>query len=334
MIQRILDVSDTGQKPRIAEPRSPRTSSLSWKGPGLTVFGGTVFGGTVSFDARSSPPGLPIRLRSFRAFLEAFGAGRLPREGTPLSSALRQFFEMGGTSCMLLEEPRLDDPHSAWIGEDGGPGHRTGLHALAEIDEVGSIVLPPSRTPRRRELVLDFALRRPDLFFFLEETGMEESSSPGPVSFPATNVLVFHGAEASNSREPGLGAFLGYLEAAGFKEEVSPARAPSKPPSWLTGSAALRLEAWRRWAGLRRSLDLGTRWIVFEVNHPFLWGRLEREIKAFFYRLKRMGLLASVENEADLARECEVNSSPEEAEGRVFIRVRARLSSPYAEHEV
>src|SRR5262249_50933502 len=106
------------------------------------------------------------------------------------------------------------------------------------------------------------------------------------------------GLEGSREDAAALGALLGFLEAAGFKEEApfgvswNGFSSATRPP-WLSRVDALRLEAWRRWEGLRRSIDFGTRWTVFEVHHPLLWGRVEREVKAFLYRLQRLGFLSS-----------------------------------------
>jgi hypothetical protein len=343
---------------------------MAWTGPGLTAFAGPAGsperggGGKKGQALRSGArEPVPFRLDSLRDVLDAF-SGDSPPDSMPCSAVLRQFFEAGGESCLFLDEPRLGDPLSAWIGEDGGPGRRTGVHALSEIDEVGSIVLPPSRSPRRRELLLDLASRRPDHFFFLEEAGVDgpDSSREQPSGAPARgplprdaflgeNVFVLQRQETPRREDAGLGALLGFLEATGFKEEapsrrLQPGRSGgseaglpgSGAPPWLSKAGALRLEAWRRWAGLRRSIDIGTRWTVFEVNHPLLWGRVEREVRAFLLRLERLGLVeGALDGEgSDAGREVECGpwdgrgSKSDGLGGRIRIRVRARLSGPYS----
>ena len=51
------------------------------------------------------------------------------------------------------------------------------------------------------------------------------------------------------------------------------------------------MSEWRLWWGLERSLDLGSRWVLFEANHRLIWGRLEREARAFLHDLSFDGIL-------------------------------------------
>src|SRR5262249_24206131 len=150
--------------------RTVPSRTMSWRGPGLVAFGGPASSTSRPEDLPGPRKGVPCHLESFRDVMELMGLTGIdsPPEPTPSLRSIQKFFEKGGGSCLFLDEPWLGDPSSAWIGEDGGPGRRTGVYALSEIDEVGSIVLPAFRSARRRELLLSLASRRPDLFFFLE----------------------------------------------------------------------------------------------------------------------------------------------------------------------
>ena len=60
----------------------------------------------------------------------------------------------------------------------------------------------------------------------------------------------------------------------------------------LFSRSALRsLASWRRWQGLYRSLDDGSRWAVFELASKAMARRLERELRAFLHSLVIDGFL-------------------------------------------
>jgi hypothetical protein len=62
-------------------------------------------------------------------------------------------------------------------------------------------------------------------------------------------------------------------------------------PRWLLEPDRRYIEWWRRREGLRRSLDLGTRWLFLEPDGPLLQRRVERDVAAFLRRLEAHGLL-------------------------------------------
>jgi hypothetical protein len=252
------------------------------------------------------------------------------RHRSRLEEETLEFLENGGNSCIILEGPPSAAGRLPGLGEEGAPGQGTGLHALAELEEVGAVAIVGSLSALEREQVLAFAQRRRDLFFFLEERGLEAEE-------PRLSLLRLRdNAAALRWRPPaafeagrraaggGLGKLAAYLEASDFRfhEEFRSARA--EPPAWLETSVALELQAWRRRAGLRRSLDLGTRWVLFELNHPFLWRKVEREVRAFLRQLQRRGFLKPGEGHSADSVVC----AGEPGEG-VAIHVRVRLSDPF-----
>ncbi|MGQ9592765.1 MAG: hypothetical protein ACUVYA_21005, partial [Planctomycetota bacterium] len=142
---------------------------------------------------------------------------------------------------------------------------------------------------------------------------------------------------------PGLGALAAHLESRDFLTEPPYAPPRAAPLEWLSPDDALYLEAFRRLQGLRRSLEAGTRWVLFERNGPLLWRALEREIGAFLGRLREAGLLEPETPGGSFRVRCgplDAEGSPADAAGAdlfcvdaretgVSIRVRARLARPY-----
>jgi len=57
-----------------------------------------------------------------------------------MSGSVYGFFQNGGRRCYVVKVP--DTTESSIIGSDEGPGKRTGLHSLKEVDEVSIVVAP------------------------------------------------------------------------------------------------------------------------------------------------------------------------------------------------
>ena len=83
------------------------------------------------------------------------------------------FTANGGADYLLESAPPLEersdggdalgwDSLSFLMGEDGGPGERSGLYKLAERENLGTLVLPPV-APGAAGLLEDFALQHPRL---------------------------------------------------------------------------------------------------------------------------------------------------------------------------
>ncbi len=58
-------------------------------------------------------------------------------------------------------------------------------------------------------------------------------------------------------------------------------------------------------AYLKRSLDEGTKWVVFEPNGEFLWGRVRRQIEAFLLIEFQKGKLAGRKPEQGFFVRCD-----------------------------
>jgi hypothetical protein len=235
-------------------------------------------------------------------------------DSSAVEPAIARYFSAGGRGCIVLRDERLAD--GRWAGEDGGPGGRAGLHALAERDEVGLIaVLGPSSEARRAE-VEALAGRMPEVFFLLE--GAAERG----IDFLAENAAVVPGGEAA--------ALVGLLETGDPRAEPPFAETAVAPPDWLPRGDFDALRAWRLREGLRRSLDFGTRWTLAEVSGPSLWRGVEREVAAFLERLRGAGLLEPARGGSPFEVACgpETSKSGEVDPARIAIRVQVRLRAP------
>ncbi|HVR74293.1 MAG TPA: hypothetical protein VMT52_08175 [Planctomycetota bacterium] len=282
----------------------PAPRGISWIGPGRTAFAGVV-----------------------------------GKESGPLRDAARALAGAGGTTPIVLEDARFEDP--AWIGEDAGPGERTGIHALCDMEDVGTIVLAlngrrgtTGPSPALGAL-LEAARLRPDIFFL----ALDRDESLEPITFPLRNAALFHGAARA------AGQLLRALEEADFREEPAfretlPARGRrSELPPGLRGDACIFIEAWRRWEGLRRSIDIGTRWVIFEIEHFSTLRSVERDVAAFLHRLGRNGFLARRGGAPVFQVTCERSSRPpgpredgDAAPPSVTLRVEASLAPPHGPH--
>lgn len=273
-------------------------AALSWVGPGVTAF---------AFPAVSKGKGAPRRCPNFAAF-QGWGEseeGAEPDEPVG-ESALRDYFDSGGSGCLVLQDSRLME--SGWLGEEVRAGTSSGIYALADVEDVGLVVVLGAGALGMEEGVVHLAKRRPDLFFLLEG-GEDASDQP---RFLRSNVAAFKPSGTT------LGGLVAYLESVDFTEDPPFSSRRDSPPGSLRATDCHRMEAWRLEAGLHRSLDVGTRWVLFEVNDSFLWRRVEREITGFFYRLRTKGFFKRIERNRRLAATCEPSAA-----SQVTIRVAA-----------
>jgi hypothetical protein len=222
------------------------------------------------------------------------------------------FFEAGGEELTLLPVPR----DVRWpLGEDGEAGEREGLFALRDGEDVGMVVVSDV-DPRDAELVEGFAAHERDSFF----VGVLAPSSRGdrgaaklgsdvpagrlvgsgsPIRLEATreNVLWVEG-------EGALAAALSIAGRLDAEDAMLSSIGCRRSPALIEGTELARafdavessgllddLRRWRLGTALRRSLDHGSRWVVFAPNHPLIWRRLEREVRAFLDRLAADGIL-------------------------------------------
>jgi hypothetical protein len=294
---------------------------LEWLGPGMTAF----LLPSRRISARSDRPD-PLLLRGPGAAVEA---GLDEEACGPLAA----FFAWGGRACRGLEVPLAPGRKgAAWLGEDGGPGERSGIHIFRDLEDVGSVVVPP--LPRSQlEPFLSLSRRRQELFFILEESpgrGGGSRSQEVQLARPLPNAVIV----APPRGAAGGAALAGWIES----RDLAGA-GPGRPPSprgaapFAAARGALRgLLAWRRWAALSRSIERGSRWIVFEENQALMRRRLEREVRAFIHELSLGGLMPPWGGPG-LEVRCEALTEEGDAPGRpsgVRLGVRVRLEEQYA----
>lgn len=258
-------------------------------------------------------------------------------EGSRAESLVREYTDHGGSDYLLEIVSGLgDDALGAaalgrLLGEDGGPGERSGLYELAGRGEAGTLVLPLVSSDAVA-LLEQFALRYPQVLLCCP---ISSGAAPARLERPTPNLVLLYSGQAGGSV---AAALAGQLAARDF----FPLRTPTsiqRPTSTLRGalpelddcfsSGELRaLASWRRWQGLYRSLDQGSRWTVFELASDIMARRLERELRAFLHSLVIDGFLPfrkGFELEVKLEK-----SDPDGgglAESRLSIAVCANLDS-------
>ena len=110
-------------------------------GVGTSVAGFVgVTGEGEDFDANKHQD-IPVLVTSWGDFVKIFG--RYSVDAPFMAPAVFSFFLNGGTTAFIVKA--ADNTDGAIQGTDGGPGARTGLEALTDIDEV-TIVMAPGIT--------------------------------------------------------------------------------------------------------------------------------------------------------------------------------------------
>jgi len=306
-----------------------RGDGFRWVGPGQTAL---VIPASV---AQAAPPGRSTVTRLVGSPAEASEAMGVPL-GSTQESVLEGFFAAGGRRCRVLF---VGAASRSWLGQDGGPGERTGLHALRDFEDITSVVVPVVASNRLGDFI-DFAKTYEDLFLFLEERlddsrrhsdRAESAENAAEVSCPSPNVALIRRSVGGVPVAPVL---------AGRMERLDLVDSRSAPPRahgqfagvgrFAVGGVELRVadellkavKDWRLWRGLRRSLDHGSRWVVFEPNHPLVWRRLEREVRAFLHGLALQGVLS---HWAGSGLDVHCGPAPGES-GRVVLTVRTDLA--------
>ena len=222
-------------------------------------------------------------------------------EGSPADSVVREFTGNGGADYLLeivsgLGEGALElEAMDRILGEDGGPGERTGLYELAGSGEAGTLVLP-SAGSAVIPLLERFALRHPQVLLCCEISSDREEAG---LLRPLPNLALLSGGSVDGQ---GAAALAGQLCARDFFPLRTPTSierpglgfcgvAGMEENSLFSRSALRSLASWRRWQGLYRSLDDGSRWAVFELASKAMARRLERELRAFLHSLVIDGFL-------------------------------------------
>jgi hypothetical protein len=249
---------------------------------------------------------------------------------------VREFTGNGGADYLLeivsgLGEGVLElEAMEKILGEDGGPGERTGLYELAGSGEAGTLVLPPAGSAVI-PLLESFALRHPQVLLCCEIPADREDAG---LLRPLPNLALLGGVPVDGQ---GAAALAGQLCARDFFPLRTPTSierpalglcaAAGKQENRLLSPSALRsLASWRRWQGLYRSLDDGSRWAVFEFASKSMARRLERELRAFLHSLVIDGFLP-FRNGFELEVKLEESRLPgqDASEHRLSVEVRTSL---------
>ena len=302
--------------PPDAAPDLRLAPTMRWMGPGRSAFAGAA-----GPDRRGETAdiGSPDDLSA------VFGPG----VDAAFARALGAYFSAGGGPCVVLNLPPIgslpaDGRAREWIGEDGGPGERTGVWALVDREDVGTIAAPGLLDIEIRSGLLSSLAAREDRFLLLDALpdGSAESLPPSP----RAAVVDGWSQGADGTSVPPSGPALARLEASDFSEGRPDAMlwerlGPGHPT--VDRSRFPVVEDWRLWEGLRRSIDLGTRWVIFEENGERLRRRIEREVGAFLGRLHRLGVLDG--KTAGDAFSVRARQGDRPGEGLLVLEVEARF---------
>jgi len=81
---------------------------------------------------------------------------------------------------------------------------------------------------------------------------------------------------------------------------------------------------------LRKSIDEGTQWVVFEPNDPSLWGKIRRNLTAFLTNVWRSGALFGLTPEEAFYVKCDAETNPPEVRdlGQVITEIGVAIVRP------
>lgn len=149
---------------------------------------GTSTVGFVGISAKG-PVNKPVLCPNWSTYTKNFGDFK---DGGYLAHAVYGFFNNGGARCFVLnvgdDEANKDkneaSPAARFIGEDKGPGARSGLFCFEEIEEIAIVVAPGQTDPAIQDAVLTHCekmryrmaiLDSPEV---IEEGGVEKLPKP------------------------------------------------------------------------------------------------------------------------------------------------------------
>ena len=333
-----------------------RRSGLRWRGAGCPFFVG---------DA-GVEDSTPIRVDSRDEFLRQFvSSERQESDVLTFQRSVEGYFLCGGRSCYVLSIPGLNQLRGSelrelLLGEDGGPGCRTGLHCVADLDEVGTLAAPGVSSREVQDCLIAFAHERPTRALLLEPSVTGQPSlqtDDGSVSVALRDRMaclqdVFP-LDDGTAIAPS-GPVLGAIEARELDSETLCFRRPSfgergragdpggtlpdwferLPVSAVTAGVALigdrfgTLRSWREWEGIRRSIEFGTRWLLYDVYDPLTGGRVERELRDFLFALYDAGLLGGRRASEAFRVRCTALPRGDRWKLKLELRVRLRKLDP------
>jgi phage tail sheath protein FI len=143
--------------------------------PGLKPIEGvnTSTVGMVGMTEKGTTTEKPTLVTNFTQFKQKFGSYLGSEFGNHrfLAYAVRGFFQNGGKSIYIVSVGRNDietDGYEAYIGIDIGPGHRTGLQALQDTDQISIVAIPGITDIDVQSAILNQCEKLKDRFAILE----------------------------------------------------------------------------------------------------------------------------------------------------------------------
>jgi len=146
-------------------------------------------------QAESGPLDQPVLVESYAQFVATFGASTAGLSNPYLAPSAAAFFANGGQRLHVVRIAGADD--ASLIGADGGPGARTGLQALRDVDEVAVVAIPGATSPavqsamlahceamRHRVAVLDPASATDADAVMAQRAGLSTTDGFGALYFP------------------------------------------------------------------------------------------------------------------------------------------------------
>lgn len=121
----------------------------------------------------------PTLVTSWSEFTQKFG--RYTDEAPYVAPAVQGFFQNGGKRCYIVKVKKgstEEEDRTNIIGSDNGPGKRTGLKSLIEIDEVSIVVVPGITDASVQKAVIGHCENMKDRFAILDlPKGIEKSKA-------------------------------------------------------------------------------------------------------------------------------------------------------------
>lgn len=105
-------------------------------------------------ESKKGPVNKAVFCPNWSTFTKTFGDFE---DAGQLAHAVYGFFNNGGARCFVLNVGVAEDPSkkaALYIGEDKGPGTRTGLYAFEEIEAISLVIAPGQTEPAIQDAVL------------------------------------------------------------------------------------------------------------------------------------------------------------------------------------
>ena len=125
--------------------------------------------------AAQGPLDQAVLVNSYAEFVSVFGASTAGLANPYLAPSVAGFFANGGVRCAVVRVGAAADPD--FIGFDGGPGARTGLQALLDVDEVSVVAIPGAATPAVQAALINHCENAGDRMALLDPVSAADTIS-------------------------------------------------------------------------------------------------------------------------------------------------------------